>query len=339
MSEGESAASLPTRLRTRTRRLVETARERQILTSLVLVTLFAIFTGDFSLASYIAMYGLFAVAYNFCLGRTGLLTFGHAAFFGLGAYGYGLFVVHLGLGEVGAWAGILVGMATAALGGLVVGALALRLGGTYLALVTLAIAQAIWYVAFQLRGLTGGDDGLIGIQRPLVGIPGVFEFNLGRPSTFFFFALVVLGVSMVVIDRVRQSNFGRVLVAIRENENRAKFLGYDTYRYKLGAFTISAAFSGLAGVLYPIYLSIVTLKTLHWLLSGEVNFWVILGGLHTFAGPILGTAVYLALRDWSTALTENWRIPVGLVIVVIVLFAPEGLLVKIRNYLQTEDSE
>lgn len=337
MSEGESTATIG--VRTRLRGLIETAQDHEILSSLVLVTLFAVFTGDFSLASYVAMYGLFAVAYNFCLGRTGLLTFGHAAFFGLGAYGYGLFVVHLGLGSLGAWAGILVGMATAALGGLVVGALALRLGGTYLALVTLAIAQAIWYVAFQLRGLTGGDDGLSGIERPLVGIPGIFEVNLGRPSAFFFFALVTLGVSMVIIDRIRQSNFGRVLVAIRENENRAKFLGYDTYRYKLGAFTVSAAFSGLAGVLYPIFLSIVTLQTLHWLLSGEVNFWVILGGMHTFAGPILGTAVYLVLRDWSTAVTENWRIPVGLVIVFIVLFAPEGLLVKIREYLRTEDSK
>lgn len=329
--------SLAYRLQRRTRDVVEFAEQREILSSLVLITLFALMTGDWSLSSYIVMYGLFAIAYNFCLGQTGLLTFGHAAFFGLGAYGYALFVVHSGVTGFGPWLGILVGMGLAAFGGLIIGALALRLGGTYLALVTLAIAQAIWFVAFQLRSWTGGDDGLVGVERPAVEIPGVFSINLADPMMFFFFALAILTVSMVILDRLRRSNFGRVLIAIRENENRAKFLGYDTYRYKLGAFVVSAGFSGLAGVLYPIFLSIVTLQTLHWLLSGEVNFWVILGGLHTFVGPILGTGVYIVLRDWSTELTSYWRIPVGLLIVLIVLYAPEGMLLKIRQILSREE--
>lgn len=339
MPRESSTVTARERIREASRNVVDAAQRREILSSLAIITLFAMLTGDFSLASYIAMYGLFAVAYNFCLGRTGLLTFGHAAFFGLGAYGYGLFVVHSGITGYGVWLGIGVGVLAAAVGGLIIGALALRLHGTYLALVTLAIAQAFWYAAFQLRGITGGDDGLLGISRPPIGIPGVFEFELSDPTNFFVFALVVLGLSLFAIHRIRESNFGRVLVAIRENENRAKFLGYDTYDYKLGAFVVSAAFSGLAGVLYPIYLSIVSLQTLHWLLSGEVNFWVILGGVHTFVGPILGTAVYLLLKEWSTALTENWRIPVGILIMAIVLFAPEGLLVKVRESLQPEEKE
>lgn len=331
-------STLATRLQSRTRDVVAFAERRELLSSLVLILAFALATGDWSLSSYIVMYGLFAVAYNFCLGQTGLLTFGHAAFFGLGAYGYGLFVVHSGVEGFGVWLGIPVGMALAAFGGLVIGGLALRLGGTYLALVTLAIAQALWFVAFQAREWTGGDDGLLGIERPPVEIPGVFSVNLADPAMFFLFALVVLAASMAVLARFRESNFGRVLVAIRENENRAKFLGYDTYRYKLGAFVVSAAFSGLAGVLYPIFLSIVSLQTLHWLLSGEVNFWVILGGLHTFVGPILGTGVYLVLREWSNELTSFWRIPVGLLIVVIVLYAPEGMLLKAREVLGGGDS-
>lgn len=330
-------STITTRLRARTRDVVELAERREILASAALLIAFGAMTGDWSLASYIVMFGLFAIAYNFCLGQTGILTFGHAAFFGLGAYGYGLFVFHTGVGPWGAWAGVAVGVVLAAVAGLAIGALSVRLAGTYLALLTLAIAQAIWFVAFQARDLTGGDDGLLGIERPAVEIPGVVEFDLGDPFVFFFFALVVLLLSMAVLSRIRQSHFGRVLVAIRENEDRAAYLGYDTYRYKLGSFTVSAGFSGLAGVLYPILLSIVSLQTLHWLLSGEVNFWVILGGVNTFAGPILGTGVYLVLRDWATQFTDSWKIPVGLLIVGIVLFAPEGILRKLRGLLVPGD--
>jgi branched-chain amino acid transport system permease protein len=320
-------------LRTWISKLVTLAEERQILASAVVLLAFVLVTGDWSLAGYIVMFGLFAIAYNFCLGRTGILTFGHAAFFGLGAYGYGLFVVHTGVGPWGAWIGVVLGVIMAAIGGLAIGALAVRLSGTYLALLTLAIAQAMWFVAFQARSWTGGDDGLLGIERPAVEIPGIYEVDLADPTMFFLFGLVILVLSMTALNHIQNSHFGRVLVAIRENENRAKYLGYDTYRYKLGSFVVSAGFSGLAGVLYPILLSIVSLQTLHWLLSGEVNFWVILGGLNTFAGPILGTGVYLTLRDAATQLTDSWKIPVGLLIILIVLYAPEGILLKIKEKL------
>lgn len=321
------------RLRAWIRLIVSLAEQRQILASAVVLVAFGVLTGDWSLAGFIVMFGLFAIAYNFCLGQTGILTFGHAAFFGLGAYGYGLFVVHTGVGPWGAWIGVLAGVVIAAIGGLAIGALSVRLTGTYLALLTLAIAQALWFVAFQARSWTGGDDGLLGIQRPAVEIPGVYQVNLADSTMFFLFALVILVLSMIVLNHIRKSHFGRVLIAIRENENRAKYLGYNTYQYKLGSFVVSAGFSGLAGVLYPILLSIVSLQTLHWLLSGEVNFWVILGGMNTFAGPILGTGVYLTLRDVATQLTESWKIPVGLLIILIVLFAPEGILLKIREKL------
>lgn len=333
MSDRTWVGGFPSRFQRAAARVGEVATDHKILSSLAAILAFTLFTGDWSLSSYIVMYGLFAVAYNFCLGQTGLLSFGHAAFFGLGAYGYGIVVVTAGLTGYAAWLGVLTGVGAAVLGGLLVGLLALRLRGTYLALATLAVAQTFWYAAFQLRSWTGGDDGLIGVERPELAIPGLFDITLADPMMFFFFALVVLGLSMVVIDRLRNSNFGRVLVAIRENENRAKFLGYNTYHYKTGAFVVSAGFSGLAGVLYPLFLSIVSLQTLHWLLSGEVNFWVILGGLHTFVGPLLGTAVYVVLKETSSQLTSLWRMPVGALIILMVLYAPEGMLVRIRKYL------
>lgn len=327
MSQSQSAS-------TGLQRLVGFIGEHQLAAVIILILLFAFVSTDWSLAGFIIMYSLFAIGYNFALGRTGILTFGHAAFFGIGAYGYGLIVFHGDITGYAIWLAVLAALGLAALAGLVIGALVLRLGGTYLALVTLAIAQALWFLAYVVRGVTGGDDGLIGVARPPVEIPGVFDVNLANPQMFVYFSLVFLIISLGILLYIGRSNFGQVLVAIRENENRATFLGYNTYRYKLAAFSISALFSGLAGILYPILLGVVSPATLFWMLSGEVNFWVLLGGIGTLVGPIIGTGIYLILREWISAATEIWRIPVGAIIIFMVLYAPEGILPKVRNILE-----
>jgi branched-chain amino acid transport system permease protein len=314
-------------------RTVQFARERELVALTVLLVALPLVTGNWSLSTYILIYGLFAVAYNICLGETGVLTFGHAAFFGLGAYGTGSLLVVLDFPATLAWVGLAFGVLLAALGGLVIGGLALRRRGTYLALITLAFAQMLWFIAFQWRSVTGGDDGLVGVPTPALGLPGspIVEFN--GQIAFYALALVIFLVSMVLLRRVRNSHFGKTLNAIRENENRAEFLGYDTYRYRLGAFVVSAAFSGVAGALYPLFLNIVGLNTLHWRFSGEVIFFVLLGGVSTFTGPVLGAGIFLFIRDGISTLTEFWQLPVGLLFVVIVLYFPEGVLGTLRDYL------
>lgn len=302
-------------------------------------------TTNFSLSTHVLVFALFAMAYNISLGETGLLTFGHAAFFGLGAYGAGMFLSHLSIPQ---WLGLIslaFGVGLALVGGLLVGLLSLRRKGSYLALITLAFAQMIYFVAFQWESLTGGDDGLFGISSPEIGIPGVFLMAVDDSIagiipgkvTFYVFVLTVVLLGIWGIMLIKQSHFGRALNAIRENENRARYLGYDVYRYKLAAFTVSAGFAGLAGALYPIYLNFVGLSTLHWVLSGEVNFFVLLGGIHSFGGPVIGTIVYFFLSDGISAFTRHWQLPVGAILIGIVLFFPNGILGTIQEYLPAEE--
>ena len=301
-------------------------------------------TANFSLSTHILIFGLFAMGYNLALGETGMLTFGHAAFFGLGAYGSGLFLAHV---SPPAWLGFLclvTGTALAIVGGFVIGLLSLRRRGTYLALITLAFAEMIYFIVFQWTSLTGGDDGLFGVMTPELGIPGVVTISftggvLPGNVTFYLFAFVIFMLSLLAMRRLKRSNFGHALNAIRENENRARFLGYDVDRYRLAAFTVSAGFSGLAGALYAPFLNYVGLSTLHWVLSGEVNFWVLLGGIGSFVGAAVGTFVYFWLSDTISTLTSHWKLPMGLILIGIVLFFPEGVLGTIQEYFAKEPEQ
>lgn len=298
-------------------------------------------TGNVSLTTFGLIFAIFAMGYHISLGETGMLTFGHAAFFGLGAYGYGLFLVHFdppaGLGFLG----IIVGVVLALVGGLVIGALSLQRRGTYLALITLAFGEMLYFITFQWESLTGGDDGLFGMSTFGIGVPGVyvfeFEDTLGGLITgedlFLLFVLFVFVATLYAIRRIKQSNLGHTFNAIRENEDRASFLGYDVDRYRLIAFVISAGFSGLAGSLYPALLNFVGLDTLNWLLSGEVNFFVLLGGINTFVGPAVGGITYYFLTDYISAFTDHWELFVGLIFIALVLYLPEGVVGTTRDYL------
>ncbi|WP_435348546.1 branched-chain amino acid ABC transporter permease [Haloarchaeobius sp. HRN-SO-5] len=299
-------------------------------------------TGNFSLTIFGLIFGIFAMGYHISLGETGMLTFGHAAFFGLGAYGCGMFLTHVdvpaGLGLLG----IPVGVLLALVGGLFIGALSLRRRGTYLALITLAFGEMIYFIVFQWESLTGGDDGLYGMSTPGIGIPGVYVFQfedmLGGLVTsrmlFFLFVFLIFVGALYAIRRLKRSNLGHVFNAIRENEDRASFLGYDVYRYRLLAFVISAGFSGLAGALYPTFLNFVGLDTLSWLLSGEVNFFILLGGIGTFVGPVVGSVSYYFITDYISAVTEHWELFVGLIFIGLVLYLPEGIIGTARDYLE-----
>ncbi|MFB6131513.1 MAG: branched-chain amino acid ABC transporter permease [Salinigranum sp.] len=307
----------------------------------VLLLAVPLVTGNISLSTYVLIFGLFAMGYNLALGETGMLTFGHAAFFGLGAYGSGLFLAHV---QPPAWLGficLITGTLLAAAGGLVIGLLSLRRRGTYLALITLAFAEMIYFVVFQWKSLTGGDDGLFGVMTPKLGIPGVFMISfsggvLPGNVTYYLFSFVIFMLALVALRRIKRSNFGRVLNAVRENENRAQFLGYDVNRYRLAAFTLSAAFSGLAGALYAPFLNYVGLDTLNWVLSGEVNFYVLLGGIGSFPGAVIGTFIYYWLSDTVSTLWSHWQLLMGLILIAIVLFFPEGILGAVQEYVGRE---
>lgn len=316
-------------------------RRRQLAVAGAALLALPVVLQDYSLSTNIVILSIFAMGYNVALGETGMLTFGHAAFFGLGAYGSGMYLVHL---DAPAWLGfvcLLTGTALAAVGGVVIGALSLRRRGTYLALITLAFAQMLYFVAFQLEGLTGGDDGLLGVPTPELGVPGVFVLSFSRgvgpiSGSLLFYLLVVslFLLTWVGLRRTKRSNFGRTLNAIRENENRARFLGFDVDRYRLAAFVLSAAVSGFAGSLYAIYLNYVGLGTLHWILSGEVNFWVLLGGIGSFIGAAVGTLVYYVVSDTLNSVTSHWQLPMGLILIVIVLFFPEGITGTVREWVE-----
>ncbi|UUX96336.1 branched-chain amino acid ABC transporter permease [Aquabacterium sp. J223] len=262
-------------------------------------------------------FAIFACAFNLLLGYTGLLSFGHAAFLGSAAYACGWFVRSAG------WPpelGVLAGVAVAALLGLVVGFIAIRRQGIYFAMITLAMAQMVYFVCLQAP-FTGGEDGLQGVPRGrLFGL-----LPLASDLVLYFVVLAVFVAVFLFIIRVVHSPFGQVLKAIRENEPRAVSLGYDVDRYKLLAFVLSAALAGLAGALKTMVLGFATLSDVHWSLSGEVILMTLLGGLGTFAGPVVGSAVIIGLQNYLADRVGSWvTVIIGAIFVVCVLAFRRG---------------
>ena len=274
------------------------------------------------LATQVLVYGLFALGFNLLYGYTGLLSFGHAAYFGLGAYGAGITLAKLGWHSV--WVALLIGVAAAGLGGLVVGFFSLRRRGIYFAMLTLAFAQLFYFIAFHLSDLTGGDDGLRGIPKLSLGLFG-WQVPLGNPLNFHYFALFWVGLAVVALRRVLDSPFGTVIAAIRENSDRAQACGYDIVRIKLVAFVFSALLAGLAGALDALRITVVPVEALYWSTSGQAVIMTLLGGAGTFFGPFVGAGTYLVLQDRLSLVMESWPLVIGLLFMAFVLFLPKGI--------------
>jgi len=275
-----------------------------------------------SLATQVLIYGLFALGFNLLYGYTGLLSFGSAAYWGLGAYGTGIALAKLKVGSL--WVALGLGLGAALVGGAVFGFFCLRRRGIYFAMLTLAFAQLLYFVGFHLAEWTGGDDGLRGITVPPLTFPGL-SIPLGRSVAFYYFALVVVGLAVAALKRILDSPFGAVLQAIRENADRATACGYDISRVKHLSFVFSALFAGLAGGLDALRLTVVPIESLHWSTSGQVVIMTLLGGAGTFFGPFVGAAAYLVLEDSISVLTESWPLVIGAVFIVFVLFLPRGI--------------
>jgi len=263
-------------------------------------------------------FALFACAFNLLLGFTGLLSFGHAAFFGGAAYVAGWFIKALG------WPpelGLLAGTVTGGLLGLLVGLIAIRRQGIYFAMITLALAQIVFFIALQAP-FTGGEDGLQGVPRgTLLGL-----VPLASDLTLYYVVLGLFVACYLGVQRIVHSPFGQVLKMIRENEPRAVSLGYEVDRYKLLAFVLSAALAGLAGALKTVILGFATLSDVHWSMSGEVILMSLLGGVGTFFGPVLGSTIVIGLQNMLADKVGAWvTVIIGVIFVVCVLAFRKGL--------------
>ncbi len=268
------------------------------------------------LALDILLWGLFAISVDLLLGFVGLLSFGHAMFWGLGGYAAGYLTKSIALDYpfaalVGAGAAVLLAVPT--------GYLAIRSTGIYFAMVTLAFAQMVFYVVNEARPITGGENGLQGISRTFLGSA------IQDATAFYYAALPLILFGYWLAYRIVHSPFGHVLVAIRDNEARAQALGYPTGRYKLLAFVLSAFLSGLAGGLYSLGHGFAALELVHWSTSGTAVVMTILGGIGTLWGSILGAAIFLLLRDWLSTFTDAWGVVTGTIFIVIVLGFRRGI--------------
>ena len=270
----------------------------------------------------VAIWMLFALGFNVLFGYSGLHSFGHGAYFGVGAYAFGLFQHEA---AVSLWGGLGAAVLAAVLAGAVVGAMVSHRRGIYFALMTIAFGQIFWFVAIKAHGITGGEDGLLNIPRPPLEL-GVASIGLSDNVALYYFVVTLLLVATVLLWRLANSPFGRILQAIRQNETRAAFVGYEVWRFKWAAFTLSAAVAGLAGGLFAMaqesaYPDVMSLHQ-----SGFIVMMTLIGGgLVSFWGPVLGVALYFVARDVLGAATETWLLWYGLMFMAMVVFRPEGI--------------
>jgi branched-chain amino acid transport system permease protein len=284
--------------------------------------------GYTELASRVVVLGLAAMALNFLLGFTGVLSFGHAAYFGIGAYGAAMTIKYLAQSTPLA---ILVGIVSGTVAAAAIGALIVKLRGTYFAMVTIAFAQVFYFIAFRWNSVTGGDDGITGWQRVPIDL-GFASIDIQHDDkTFYFLVLALFAAAAGVMALLLRSPLGRTLVAIRENERRARFLGIPVEQHIWVSFVISGAFAALAGTLYALLSNFTDPRSLHWTLSGNFVIMAVLGGMRSFWGPLVGAAIFVVLQDYVSSQTENWMSFIGLFFVLVVTFFPRGVMGIIKR--------
>lgn len=293
----------------------------RVLVMLLLLALLPLVLPSKALATNVLIYGLYAAGYNLLFGYTGLLSFGHAAFFGTGAYATGIAIGTFGFPWFAAL-GLGIAVPGVLAGG--IGLLAIRTRGIYFAMVTLALAQLVYYVALQASSWTGGENGFRGFTISTIALPGL-QLDFLHPLVKYYVLLVFAGVALWVLSRILASPFGAAIEAIRENETRARACGFNVERLKFLSFILSGCFCGLAGSLYALHLSIVPLDVLSYNTSGLVVMMTLLGGAGTFAGPFAGAFVFLVLEDVLTLWTPHWQLGLGAIFILCVLYLPKGI--------------
>ena len=270
-----------------------------------------------TLVTRLMIFALAASSLNLVLGYGGMVSFGHAAFFGIAGYTIGILANYFDV--LSAWIAWPLAMGVAALLGVIIGAISLRTSGVYFIMITLALAQMLYYLFTSLR-IVGGQDGMT-VPRSTIAPFIVLDNNV----TLYYVTLALLGLSLFVLYRAINARFGHVLQTVKENETRMAAIGYPTFRYKLVGFTIGAAFAGLAGVLNTNLNTFISPNSLSWLLSGSIMMMVILGGVSRFWGGVIGAFVFLLLETLLEGYFEYWQLALGLSLLLIVMLAPQGL--------------
>jgi branched-chain amino acid transport system permease protein len=278
-----------------------------------------------SLLTDLMIAGLFAMSLDLIMGYTGMVSFGHAAYFGLGAYASALILLHFAQPiPVALVAGALLAGAVA----VPVGWFSTRATGIYFAMLTLAFAQLLYTVAYKWRDLTGGSDGIAGVPKTPLFWGGP---SLASPNAFYFLVAGCLVLSLILCRALVRSPFGRALEAIRENERRFTSLGRDPRPFKLVVFVIAAVFAGLAGALFAPFRGFASPEVMFWVFSGQGLMMVVMGGIGTLVGPIVGAMLFILIQEVLSSYTEHWMIFTGLVFVLIVIFLPGGLVATARR--------
>ncbi|MFI5033871.1 MAG: branched-chain amino acid ABC transporter permease [Reyranellales bacterium] len=279
--------------------------------------------GYTAIAARVLVMALAAMGLNMLLGYTGVLSFGHAAYFGLGAYGAGLTLKYVAASTPLA---ILAGTLLGGIAGTLFGLLLVRRRGVYFAMVTIAFGQVCFYIAYKWDDFTGGYDGLRGFVRAPLDF-GLFKIDIaGNGQLFYYFVLFVFGLAVGLMALILKSPFGRTMIAIRENERRARFLGLPVEKHIWLSFSISCFFTALAGTLYALLNNFADPLGLNYVMSGNIVMITVMGGMRTFWGPLVGAVLFVMLQDYVSSMTTNWMSFVGLAFVLVVLFFPRGLM-------------
>ncbi len=296
----------------------------RLLTALGLVALVALFLAlphvlkpyYLGLSTKMLIFALFAMSLDLLMGYGGLPSLGHAAYFGVASYAVALLLLKGGYPSAVAFPAAIV---VSALTGAVFGALGLRARGSYFLMITFALAQVLWALAFGWRSMTNGDDGIPSVPRPH------FAWPVDSIPGFYYFVLAIFAVASLLLVAIVRSPFGKALKGIRESESRMQALGYNVWLYQWVAFVLAATFAGLAGALYAYFNRFVGPEYLHVIQSAEALIMVILGGAGTLIGPAIGAALIVYLEDFVSSLTERWVLVLGIIYVLVTLFAPRGL--------------
>ncbi|MDJ0784933.1 MAG: branched-chain amino acid ABC transporter permease [Desulfosarcinaceae bacterium] len=284
-----------------------------------------------SLITQIMIYGLLAMSLDVLLGYTGLLSFMHNAYLGIGAYMVGLFLIHVS--PTSLWLACLVGVIFTGAVALPVGWVQVRTGGLAFALLTLAFGMMFHTIVWKWYSVTGGDDGLMGVPSPDIQLFRWTVGNTGDPTHIYLLTLVVVAICFVLTRRIIRSPFGAVLEAIRENEERAAFVGINVRRYKLYGWMLACILAGIAGALFILYKGYIGPTTMSAFAGAGVLMMVLLGGMGSLWGPLIGAGIFIYIQDYITTMTEHWEIYLGLVVILLVLFMPTGF-VGMGSYLK-----
>ncbi|MFZ2309379.1 MAG: branched-chain amino acid ABC transporter permease [Rhodoferax sp.] len=297
-------------------------KHMHFLLALAVVLLMPLLMQSGSLASEVLIFGLAAMGCNLLLGFTGLLSFGQGVFFGLGSYTIALTLTRWPLPMPLA---LLLAMVLGALGAAIVGWVAIRQKGTYFVMLTLAFSQMFYFIAYTATGITGGDNGLMDIPRPSISVLGHTLWSLASPWQFYGFVAAVFLLAFWLLQTVSRSTFGRTLLAVRDNEERAGAIGYNLKLLKLQAFVISGAVTGLAGALHAMMTGIAPLSNAEYHTSEMILVMTVIGGAGNLFASVLGSAFYVLMADWLSSLWPRWLLLLGLVLMAVSLWMQRGL--------------